>query len=110
MHVICNECFKKAGPMEELTIGVILGVGHCAYCGQNLEGEDYKNSHRLAGDFPLPEVLHKLGFITVMAVLVRREPNDDAIIHVVRNSVEHPSEVIRIGDKGFFDIHYRLNG
>lgn len=64
MHIICDDCFKKVGPIEELTIGIIKGSGVCAYCNKKLEGEDFRESHRLTGDTPRFDLCHKLGVST----------------------------------------------
>lgn len=62
MHIICDECFNKAGPLEELNIWTLLvDLKKCAYC----EKESPANtSHRLAGDTPRFDVCWKLGVST----------------------------------------------
>jgi hypothetical protein len=58
-HLMCDPCFKKVGPLEELTIGTIQGEGSCAYCREWLTGEQYKTVHHIAGA-PATEHLLKL--------------------------------------------------
>jgi hypothetical protein len=62
MHIICDECFKKAGPIEELTIGTLLVTPQpCAYCGKEYPA---KENHRLRGDTPDFNICRKLGIST----------------------------------------------
>lgn len=60
MHIICDRCFKRVGPIEELTIGLLWGEATCAYCGAHLTGDAFRAAHRLAGDEPRLELLAKL--------------------------------------------------
>lgn len=55
-HKICDACFKKLGPMEELT-KAMLGDVTCAYCLRTVDG---KAAHLLAGECPAPGSEHPL--------------------------------------------------
>jgi len=62
MHIICDECFKKAQPLEEITKGTIhVTPWLCAYCGTSTPAN---TTHYLSGDTPSWDVCRTLGVST----------------------------------------------
>lgn len=55
-HIICEACFKKLGPFEEKTPGLI-GKKTCAYCLREVDGKD---AHTLGGECLAPGSRHPL--------------------------------------------------
>ncbi len=57
-HIICDSCFKKASPIEELCIGTLhITLVPCAYCG---ESHPANTNHTLSGEGPYPHVQRRL--------------------------------------------------
>lgn len=58
MHIACNDCFKKIGPLEEDTRrGMQDGEGSCAYCREWLTEVAWLARHILPGQPRLEHVL-----------------------------------------------------